>query len=157
MIEAYVTQIKGNMLGIEYLRHRLILVIGESGSGKTKVLEEASKEIGVKVNNLNLILSASLLDYSSIERALLLPRLLEKILTKEENIFILDNTEILFDKGLKQDPLRLLQGLSRNRTIIASWCGHVKKGKLVYAEPGHAEYRAYDVVDFFPVLIGQNF
>jgi hypothetical protein len=60
---------------------------------------------------------------------------------------VLDNLEILFDKDLKQDPLRLLQCISRNRSVLASWNGTVSGSKLMYAETGHPEYRCYDLVD----------
>jgi hypothetical protein len=60
---------------------------------------------------------------------------------------VLDNLEILFDRELKQDPLRLLQGISRNRSVVASWNGIVDSGRLLYAEPGHPEYRCYEQVD----------
>ena len=61
------------------------------------------------------------------------------------------STELLFDRSLQQDPLRLLQGVSRNRQIVAAWDGSLEEGKLLYAEPGHAEYRQYPVNDFFVV------
>lgn len=60
---------------------------------------------------------------------------------------VLDNLEILFDKDLQQDPLRLLQSISRNRAVVASWNGSINSGRLLYAEPGHPEYRSYDTVD----------
>ena len=53
----------------------------------------------------------------------------------------------LFDVALKQDPLRLLQGLSRNRTVVATWSGSIEDGHLVYAGPHHPEYRRYAVGD----------
>ena len=60
---------------------------------------------------------------------------------------ILDNLEILFDNALQQDPLRLLQSISRNRAVVASWNGIVNSGRLLYAETGHPEYRSYDSID----------
>ena len=36
---------------------------------------------------------------------------------------LLDHLEILFDPALEQDPLRLLQGVSRDRTVVAAWPG----------------------------------
>ena len=56
---------------------------------------------------------------------------------------MLDNTEILFHPDLGHDPLRLLQNLSRNRTVVASWSGTAQDGRLTYAAPGHPEYRRY--------------
>ena len=55
----------------------------------------------------------------------------------------MDNTEILFDLALQQDPLRLLQHASRNRTIVTSWNGTVDDRYLNYADSGHPEYRRY--------------
>jgi hypothetical protein len=76
-----------------------------------------------------------------------LPGLISTIIDEVEPIVFLDNIEILFDKGLKQDPLKLLKGLSRNHLIVASWNGKYKKNKLIYANPDHPEYRVYDSED----------
>ena len=67
---------------------------------------------------------------------------------------VLDNLEILFDKDLQQDPLRLLQGISRNRAVVASWNGIMNSGRLLYAETGHPEYRSYDSVD--ALIVGMD-
>jgi hypothetical protein len=64
---------------------------------------------------------------------------------------LLDNIEILFDVSLKQDPLRLLQGLSRNTTLVVIWSGSIERGNLVYATPDHLEYKRYPVKDFLVV------
>jgi len=66
----------------------------------------------------------------------------------EGDSVLLDNIEILFDVSLKQDPLRLLQGLSRNKTIIATWNGSITKDHMTYAAPDHLEYRRYPMRDF---------
>jgi hypothetical protein len=62
-------------------------------------------------------------------------------------IILLDNLEILFDKDLKQDPLLLMQGISRNFTIVASWNGTWTNQRLTFAISGHPEYRFYDKID----------
>ncbi len=66
---------------------------------------------------------------------------------KPQSTVVLDNLEILFDKDLKQDPLRLLQGISRNRSVVATWNGTTTRGKLMYAETGHPEFQRYDMTD----------
>ncbi|MEN6474686.1 MAG: BREX-3 system P-loop-containing protein BrxF, partial [Syntrophaceae bacterium] len=45
---------------------------------------------------------------------------------RKARVVLLDNIEILFDVSLKQDPLRLLQGLSRNTTLVAAWSGEIR-------------------------------
>ena len=54
-----------------------------------------------------------------------------------------DNIELLFDAAFQHDPLRLLQGVSRNRTIVATWNGTLQNGYLSYAVPDHPEFRRY--------------
>jgi hypothetical protein len=80
--------------------------------------------------------------------------ILDQIAEQAQSPVVLDNLEILFDKGLKQDPLRLLQGISRNRAVVASWSGTMNAGRLFYAETGHPEYRSYDSVD--ALIVGMD-
>ncbi len=94
--------------------------------------------------NLNLTLSQRLLSLTPRQRVLQLSQVAEAIVREADSeTVLLDNIELLFEPSLKQDPLRLLQGISRNRTIVASWNGTVIEGYLTYAEPGHPEYRRY--------------
>ena len=113
-----------------------------------------------------------MLDLSVRQRALQLPRLLGEIVGEAtRELVLLDNIEILFDVHLKQDPLRLLQGLSRNKTVVAAWNGKITRDEwkmksderqpsdsllntqssslyLTYAVPDHTEYRRYPIRDF---------
>ena len=57
---------------------------------------------------------------------------------------LLDNIEMLFHPDLKQDPLRLLQSLSRNRTIVATWRGEQLDMSLTYAAPDHPDVRRFE-------------
>ncbi|MEW6742182.1 MAG: BREX-3 system P-loop-containing protein BrxF [Planctomycetota bacterium] len=125
------------------LYHRLILLVAPSGSGKTAALKDIAAQTGASLLNLNLEVSRRLLDLTERQRALQLPRVLEEAVATAPALILLDNIEILFDVSLQQDPLRLLQGLSRNRTVVASWSGTVHDGYLTYAIPEHREYRRY--------------
>ena len=90
-----------------------------------------------------------MLELTERQRALQLPQILREIVSiGSSEIILLDNIEIIFDVGLKQDPLRLLQGLSRNKTVIAAWNGTIVEDSLTYALPGHPEYRRYPIHDF---------
>ena len=139
-------KIKQSIEAADILYHRLVLLVGKTGSGKTVALQDFADELGLSVVNVNLELSGALLELTARQRALRLPEILDEIADKAGSPVILDNMEILFDKDLKQDPLRLLQGISRNRTVVASWNGKYSAGRLLYAETGHPEYRSYDLV-----------
>jgi hypothetical protein len=157
-------QLLESLQAAEGLYHRLVLLVGETGSGKTGVLRDVAEEFGSSVVNVNLALSSELLELTAKQRSLRLPGILEEVVRGEgrgaspENQIlapnpsslapvVLDNTEILFDKDLQQDPLRLLQSISRNRAVVASWNGIMNSGRLLYAETGHPEYRSHDSVD----------
>jgi|Deesub1362B_J571_1020462.scaffolds.fasta_scaffold02841_3 hypothetical protein len=159
------------------LYHRLILLVGPAGSGKTSALREVSASTSAPLINVNLELSRRMLDLTERQRALQLPRLLQDVCAssverRASEVLLLDNIEILFDVKLKHDPLRLLQGLSRNKTIVAAWPGDVvepdsslrapekndarattcDRGRyLTYAVPDHSEYRRYPIRDLMIV------
>lgn len=128
---------------ITELYHRLVLIAAPSGSGKTAALTDVAMRTGAPLLNLNLELSRRMLDLTERQRALQLPKVLEDVMGREEALILLDNIEILFDVTLEQDPLRLLQGISRNRTVVAAWNGTLENGYLRYAAPEHPEYRRY--------------
>lgn len=147
MIVLVQDKIKRSIQATKGLYHRLVLLVGESGSGKTNVLRDIAEELGAPVINVNLALSGELLELTTKQRSLRLPGILNQVADQIQSPMVLDNLEILFDKDLQQDPLRLLQSISRNRTLVASWNGSISSGRLLYAEPGHPEYRSYDTVD----------
>jgi type II secretory pathway predicted ATPase ExeA len=132
--------------------YRLLVVAGLSGTGKTVALREVHARTGVPLINVNLDLSRRMLDLTERQRALHLPRLLGEIVgAVETSVVLVDNIEILFDISLKQNPLRLLQNLSRNKTLVVAWNGAVSGGQIIYAAPDHLEYRRYPVRDFLVV------
>lgn len=153
MAEPMHEKLKKSLHAAEGLYHRLVLLVGETGSGKTSVLGDMAEDFGTSVINVNLALSSELLELTEKQRSLRLPDILERIVDQAQPPVVLDNLEILFDRSLKQDPLRLLQGVSRNRSVLASWNGSISSGKLVYAEIGHSEYRSYDSVETLIVSV----
>ena len=126
------------------LYHRLLLVVGPPRSGKTGALRDIAAAQGWPLLNVNLRLSELLLELTQKQRALRTARIIGDIVNATAgDVVLLDNIELLFGPDLAQDPLRLLQGLSRNRTVVAAWCGEFDGTTLTYAEPGHPEARRY--------------
>jgi len=126
------------------LYHRLVLAVGPARSGKTVALIELAATKGWPRVNVNLQLAERLLDLTQKQRAVRVAGLLDDIVkAASSDVVLLDNIEMLFAVELAQDPLRLLQGLSRNRTVVVSWPGSFDGQALTYAEPGHPEFRKY--------------
>jgi hypothetical protein len=127
-------------------------LVAPAGAGKTAALRTVHERTAAPLVNVNLELSRQLLDLTSRQRSLQLPLLLANIAAASAaEVTLLDNIEILFDVNLKQDPLRLLQGISRNKTVVAAWSGSIEGDHLVYAAPGHTEYRRYPLQDYLVV------
>lgn len=149
MAEPLADQVMRKIKQAAELYHRLMLVVAPAGAGKTTALTYVKECIGAPLVNVNLELSRRMLELTERQRALQLPRLLREIVDGAAiEVVLLDNLEILFDVSLQQDPLRLLQGLSRNKTVVAAWNGSIDKDHMTYAVPDHPEYRRYLVRDF---------
>ena len=130
----------------ESLYHRLVLVVGAEDSGKTSALRDIAEWTGAPLVNVSLDLSRRLLALTERQRRIQAPFLLGRIVAKTEGaVVLLDNIELLFDIALHQNPLGLLQRLSRRRTVVATWNGSMEDGHILYAVPGHPEYRRYPV------------
>src|SRR5881396_2545884 len=128
------------------LYHRLVMVVAPAGTGKTAALQEVHQRTDAPLLNLNLELSRRMLELTERQRALQLPRLLSEIVNPTQgDVVLLDNIELLFDVSLKQDPLRLLQGLSRNKTVVAAWSGQIHGKHMIYATPDHPQHRRYSL------------
>lgn len=134
------------------LYHRLVILVAPAGAGKTAVLQNVHERTSAPIINVNLELSRRMLDLTERQRTLRLPRLLAEIVeASAADTILLDNIEVLFDVLLEHDPLRLLQGISRNKTVVAAWSGSIDGAYMVYATPEHPEYKRYPVRDFLVV------
>jgi hypothetical protein len=136
--------------------YKLILAVGPARTGKTAALTDlAAKHRWPRVN-VNLRLSEKLLELTHRQRAVRVAAILDDAIRDEgSEVVLLDNIELLFATELAQDPLKLLQSLSRNRTIVAAWPGNFDGAALTYAEPGHPEARRYPTPQAVIVKAGE--
>ncbi len=157
MLNTLGEEIRAKLEGARNRYNRLVLVVGSVGTGKTTALRALCDSDAFRYVNLNLEVSRRLLEYPSKVRPLRLRATLDSVIVRSEDfVAVLDNTEILFDPRLKQDPLRLLQLISRNRTIVASWNGDATGRTLSYAAAGHPEHRRYLDVDTVLIRADRN-
>jgi len=152
MAEPLADSVMKRVSQVAELYHRLVMLVGPAGAGKTVALQDVQARTSAPLININLELSRRMLGLTERQRALQLPRLLaEVVATAPGEVILLDNIEVLFDVSLKQDPLRLLQGLSWNKTILAAWSGSIDGEHMLYATPDHPEYRRYPARDLLVV------
>ena len=138
---------------VSELYNRLILVVAPGGGGKTASLLSVASRTGAQLVDLNLELSRRLLELTERQRKLQASRLVGELVGQAavrndaSGVVLLDNIEILFDVSLSIDPLRLLEEVARNWTLVVAWRGRVDSGRLVYAHPAHPEFRRYQADD----------
>ena len=155
MAESLADQIMCKTTEAASLYHRLVLLVAPAGAGKTATLREVRDRTGAPLVNVSLELSRRMLELTRRQRSLQLPLLFREVVDFDSGeLMLLDNLEVIFDIGLQQDPLRLLQGLCRNKTLVAAWSGAVVDDSLTYAVPGHPEYRRYPTPNVLMVSPG---
>ena len=134
---------------------RLLMVASSADAEQVQgaLLNRVRAKVDCQRLNLGLVLSQRLLDVPARQRALQTPQILTDLLTGSGNLLV-DHIELLFDPTLQIDPLRVLKAASRRRSLIVIWPGALTEGgHLVYAEPGHPEYRRYDSADLADVTV----
>src|SRR5437899_1074187 len=138
------SQIEDMLLRTRDAYYKLVLAVGPARSGKTAALIDLATRHNWPRLNVNVRLSQRLLELTRRQRATRVAGILDDFI-REENAetVLLDNIELLFAEELAQDPLRLLQSLSRSRAIVAAWLGNFDGALLTYAEPSHPEARRY--------------
>ena len=147
-------EVRDRLRHAENLYHRLVLIIGAAGTGKSRTLRDVADRTGAPLVNVNLELSRRMLEVAERQRPHRVQRLLERIVAElDASIVLLDNIEILFHAALQQDPLRSLQTLSRRRIVAAAWAGSIEDGYIEYARPGHPEHRRYPVDGILAVSV----
>ncbi|MBA3923416.1 MAG: BREX-3 system P-loop-containing protein BrxF [Nostocaceae cyanobacterium] len=134
--------------------YRLIVVPVQS---TTRInFRQVAESTNSRYINVNLELSGLLLELTQKQRSLKAEGLLKQIIGNTDNeVIFLEHLEILFDASLQLDPLRCLQKLARDRTIVVVWSGDMENNHLIYASAEHPEYKSYPIDGFLVVKLEQ--
>lgn len=133
--------------------HKLAMVVGRPGSGKTALLKAISEQQEIPLLNLGLELSRKLLSLTIRERKLKASDIIADLLdTHKGPRLAVDNTEVIFDPSLMLNPLGLLQNISRTRLLIWSWSGSIDGGQITYAYSGHPEYHRVSATEMTLII-----
>jgi hypothetical protein len=127
------------------LNSKLILLVGPSHSGKTSLLRELGVKLHIDPLNVGLELGRRLAATPNNKRGFSAGELLREIADQEQigDLLLLDNLELLFEKGLQISPLDLVKRLAHSKRVVAVWPGELRGDRLIYADMGHPEHRDY--------------
>ena len=127
------------------LNSKLVLLVGANRSGKSELLRELGARLNIEPLNVGLELGRRLAATPNNKRGFSAGQLLRDIADKEraDDPLLLDNLELLFEKGLRINPLDLVKRLAHSKRIVAVWPGELRGDRLIYADMGHPEHRDY--------------
>jgi hypothetical protein len=127
------------------LNSKLVLLVGPSRSGKTKLLRELGDKLHIEPLNVGLELGRRLASTPNNKRAFSTGELLREIADEERTDapLLLDNLELLFETSLRINPLGLVKRLAHSKRVVAVWPGERRGDRLVYADMSHPEHREY--------------
>lgn len=125
------------------LNSKLILLIGPPRSGKTALLGRLSDRVNVPILNAGIALGRALLGLPRTRRHLQVSELFKAVAYTHvgQDLLLVDNIELLFDRTLRVSPLEVLKAQARVRPVVAAWPGELRDNRLSYAVTGHPEYQ----------------
>ena len=131
-------------------KYKLLLIIGRPGSGKSKYLQNYSKQVGIPILDLDFILGKQLPDGKDSDYVFdFLNGFLDTY--KPEQVLI-DKKAILYNKDSNIDLLDFLKDLSLNKTVIATWNGYTENGKLIHVCDKLQKDFEYDLEDDYAYI-----
>ena len=142
---------------IATLHSKLILLVGPQNTGKKSLLQSFGKRVDAKPLNVGSQLGLRLAGLSQKQRPIEAISLLRELSDQhaKDDLLLLDNIEILFDRTLQLDPLDLLKRQAQVRRVVAVWPGELHDVRLTYAVMGHPEHQDYGIDGFVPFEVQQ--
>jgi hypothetical protein len=140
-------------------RHRLVILLGEFGSGKTSLLKDVADEIGGTYINLNLLLTDKLIAIPRSQHAdgvtvqQVIDAICESASPDGRPLFV-DNLEILFSPELgKVNPIDTFKRISRQRVVVLGLPARRQGISAVYSMVGREDYMSIPLEDYITIDI----
>jgi hypothetical protein len=138
-------------------RHKLVILLGHFGSGKTKLLKQVAEKFNGVYVNLNFELSEQLLQLPAKAAAdgVTVHRLIDEICDQYSpngEVLLVDNIELLFSPELgKINPVDTFKRVSRQRPVVIALPAY-RQGKLaIYSTPDHQDYFPIHLEEYITV------
>lgn len=125
--------------------NKLLLIIGEPGSGKSKMIREYSQETGIPIIDMDKIFINTASDQ-------LMNEMKNFLKTYHQKVLLLDNKKILYTKNSEIDLMAFLQEISKDIPVVATWNGKIENGK-VYHIRKDKDSLVYPVSDAFEYIV----
>ncbi len=106
-------------------KHKLLLVVGGPGSGKSKVIRDYSTETGIPIINLDKI-------FANTPNNQLVQEMKNFLSTYHQDVLLLDNKRVIYAKDSEIDLLSFLKEISEDIVVVSTWNGKIEDGQLYH-------------------------
>lgn len=117
--------LKSNISKVSETKYKLLLIVGTPGSGKSKIIREFSQDTGIPIIDLDKIFANTAPDQ-------LMNEMKNFLKTYNQNVLLLDNKKILYDKNSTIDLMEFLKEVSLDIPVVATWNGKIEDGQLFH-------------------------
>lgn len=146
----FINDIQSAIFNSEYQSYRLIIV----SIPKSFDFSFFGNEIyNVEFINLSRILAYKMIGLSQKERVKKVESLIECITEQCDSMIFLKKIDILFEPSLDNDPMRLLKGIAKSKTVVAIWPGEITETSVVYSKPGKPDYKTYPLKELNDIQV----
>jgi hypothetical protein len=120
---------------VENTQHKLVLIVGKAGTGKSKILRELADTKGCHYLDCKFLVTDELIELVPRVRQQQAPSIMDEVLQGfSTDVFLLDGIELLFKPVLRLEPLALLKQLSRKYSLVVAWPGEFAEGNLIFRD-----------------------
>ncbi|WP_434567662.1 BREX-3 system P-loop-containing protein BrxF [Vibrio chagasii] len=151
LTERLLFNVNAAVIQADYRSFKLVLVV---------IPEDYRREIeGEILNNcigfvnLSKELARKLVSLSIRERVRRLEAEVDKISNDCGSSVWLTKLDVLFEPALDNDPMRLLKGIAKSKTVVAIWPGEITETSVVYSKPGKPDYKTYPLKELNDIQV----
>ncbi len=151
------TQLIESLRIIAANRHKLVILLGDFGAGKTALLKKVAPEAGAEYVNLNLCLTERLLALprSQYNDGVTVHRLIDELcdeLSPDGRPLLIDNVELLFSPELGRiNPVDTFKRISRQRQVILALPARRRGTHAEYSAMGREDYMSMPLEDYVTI------
>ncbi len=143
-----VEELLGCVGAVKGKKQRLVVVTGNPGSGKSKVLREAATKKKWDYVDCRTLVSEEIIELLPAMRSAKAPGIMSDLLEQyDSEVILLDRVQTFFTPVLQLDPLALLRSLSEKYTLVVAWPGYFENGNLCFLRMGQSEPLKFDASD----------
>jgi predicted ribonuclease YlaK len=143
-------------------RHKVVLLLGEFGAGKTALMKRLAPEAGATYVNLNLQLTERLLSVprSQYDDGVTVPRLVDELcdeLSPDGRPLFIDNVELLFSPEVGRiNPVDTFKKVARQRPILLALPARRHGGAVEYSVLGRKDHMSMPLEECIAIDIAEG-